>query len=196
MRGGRRQLLEPAASGAFEILPGRQLVAATRIDPVVPVQRRAADVVESADDVDPLPFELLPNLLDPVVPTGITRRQLVAGEVLWQALAASPHNWRRSITLDGELMSFYCAPARVALEILDEDADAFGATELDRTGTDLRKVPIPISDVEQRCATIVGWLDTLCASRILSHTHERSAGWLRRRRGPADQTQAYGASAS
>jgi hypothetical protein len=193
MRGGRRLAAEPSASGAFEILPGRRLApAAVRIDLDVPVQR-----VDSSQDAESVSFDLLPNLMDPAAPgAGITRRQLVAGEVLWQALALSPHNWRRSITLDGELMSFYCPPARVALEIVEADgwsAEAYGPS---RSDAGVRLVPIPISDVEQRCTTIVGWLDTLCASRIIGHAQVRSAGWLSRKKGPDDQPAVNGASAA
>jgi hypothetical protein len=193
MRGSRRSAVESSASGAFEILPGRRLApAAGGIDLDVPVRR-----VDSSHDADSVSFELLPNLMDPVAPgAGITRRQLVAGEVLWQALAASPHNWRRSITLDGELMSFYCASARVALEVIAADCGVAAAYDLSRSGPGVRLVPIPISDVEQRCTTIVGWLDTLCASRIIGQAHVRTAGWLRRKRGPEAQPAANGASAS
>jgi hypothetical protein len=185
MRGGRRQVFETAVPGALEILPGRQ--------------RREAPVplMDSVDELDPVPFEVFAADLKPEESgAGVSRRQLVASEVLWHALGASPYLWRRSITLDGELMSFYCGAARLALEIIEVDGDPFGADELADGAVALRRVPIPIADVEQRCTTIVGWLDTLCASRVQSETQERSASWLRRGKVAGDQAATNGASAS
>jgi hypothetical protein len=155
MRRSRRPVLEPAASGAFAILPGRAMTLTS------------ADVAQPDPSNSPAAAPSGWIELDPAEPAGaISQRLLVASEVLWHALETSPHGWRRSIALDGELMSFYSRPARLALEIVEVRKVAADAYDLIRAESGVQLVPVPISDVEQRCATIVGWLDALCDRRL------------------------------
>lgn len=191
VRSNRRSVdvVASAPSGALAILPGWAFSGPfswgleAGHEPAATEQLIELDAAEG--------FDALPNVpdlgADSDLSTGSAARRVVAAEVLWRALAASRFDWQRSIALEGRLLSFYCAPARVALEIIDPHSapDADGG-EADRRGTGVRLVPISIADVEQRCATVVGWLDELCAGRSRPEPAARvraasGSRWRRRR---------------
>jgi very-short-patch-repair endonuclease len=168
VKGNRRSddVVPAASSGALAVLPGWAFTGpfAWGLD--------SDDALTEA-----LPFAADRESAD----MGDSGRRVVAAEVLWQALRTSRFDWQRSIALDGEMLSFYCASARVALEILDAELPQKAGRDSAFGGSGVRLIPISISDVEQRCATIVGWLDELCAASVPAPGAVAGGRWRRRR---------------
>jgi very-short-patch-repair endonuclease len=195
VKGNRRSddVVPAASSGALAVLPGWAFTGpfawgldagldAGAADGATPAPSPDLHIDLDPTDSDDALTEALPFAADrESADMGDSGRRVVAAEVLWQALRTSRFDWQRSIALDGEMLSFYCASARVALEILDAELPQKAGRDSAFGGSGVRLIPISISDVEQRCATIVGWLDELCAASVPAPGAVAGGRWRRRR---------------
>jgi hypothetical protein len=160
-----------ASSGALAVLPGWAFSgpfawgAGTGVDAAV----GDADLLIQEDDgpADQSGPDSLPYLSRAAAPETASDQLTIAAEVLWQQLRASRFQWQRSVAVGGRVLSFYSAPARVAVEIVDAGGDA-DPNLSSPTESGIRMVPVPLPDIEQRCGTVVGWLDTVCVGRTLA----------------------------
>ena len=107
-----------------------------------------------------------PYLLGGDQPLGVlSSRHVVAADRLWAVLEASPFTWHRFVPLHDRLLFFYCPLAHLALEIVDEgeltaDVDAPEFVQLA-----VSLAAVPLRDLEERPASVAGWLSALCTRR-------------------------------